>query len=108
MKGKILFVAGLAAGYVVGARAGRQSYEKIKRRADRVWHDPAVQRQVDKAEQFVADKAPVVGKKVQEAAVDAAHAATDKVKSMTTSDSSSDSAATTDPSVGTTVPKGTP
>lgn len=83
MKGKILFVAGLAAGYVVGARAGRQSYEKIKSRADQVWHDPNVQRGVTKAEDFVAEKAPIVGKKIQEGAQDAAHAATEKVKSVT-------------------------
>jgi uncharacterized protein YwlG (UPF0340 family) len=83
MKGKILFVAGLAAGYVVGARAGRQSYEKIKRRAENVWHDPNVQRGVTKAEDFVAEKAPVVGKKIQEAAQDATHAATEKVKAAT-------------------------
>lgn len=81
MKGKILFVAGLAAGYVLGARAGRQSYEKIKSRADRVWHDPSVQRSVTKAEDFVAEKAPEVGKKVADAASDAAHAASEKVKS---------------------------
>jgi hypothetical protein len=83
MKGKILFVAGLAAGYVVGARAGRQSYEKIKNRADKVWHDPNVQRGVTKAEDFVAEKAPIVAKKVQEGAQDAAHAATEKIKSAT-------------------------
>ncbi|ARC58268.1 hypothetical protein AS850_14375 [Frondihabitans sp. 762G35] len=83
MKGKILFVAGLAAGYVVGARAGRQSYEKIKLRADKVWHDPNVQRGVTKAEDFVAEKAPIVGRKIQETAQDAAHAATEKVRSAT-------------------------
>ena len=83
MKGKILFVAGLAAGYVVGAPAGRQSYEKIKNRADQVWNDPNVQRGVTKAEDFVAEKAPIVCKKIQETASDAAHAATEKVKSAT-------------------------
>lgn len=83
MKGKILFVAGAAVGYVLGARAGRQSYERIKSRADRVWHDPNVQKGVNAAEDFVADKAPVVGKKIQETAQDAAHAASEKVKSAT-------------------------
>ncbi|MCU1529749.1 MAG: hypothetical protein JWP75_3512 [Frondihabitans sp.] len=83
MKGKILFVAGLAAGYVVGARAGRQSYERIKSRAESVWHDPNVQKGVTKAEDFVVEKAPIVGKKITESAQDAAHAATEKVKSAT-------------------------
>ncbi|GAA4678669.1 hypothetical protein [Frondihabitans cladoniiphilus] len=83
MKGKILFVAGLAAGYVVGARAGRQSYEKIKSRAGNVWHDPNVQKGVHKAEDFVAENAPIVGKKAAETASDAAHAVSEKVKSAT-------------------------
>jgi hypothetical protein len=83
MRGKILFVAGLATGYILGARAGRQSYEKIKSRADQVWHDPNVQRGVTKAEDFVAEKAPIVGKKLTEAAQDATHAATEKVREAT-------------------------
>lgn len=82
MRGKILFVAGLATGYVLGARAGRQSYEKIKSRADRVWHDPSVQKGVTAAEDFVAENAPVVGKKLTEAAQDATHAATEKVREV--------------------------
>lgn len=81
MKGKILFVAGLAAGYVVGARAGRQSYEKIKSRAENVWHDPAVQKNVHKAEDFVAENAPIVGKKVADGAQHAVHAASEKIQS---------------------------
>lgn len=83
MRGKILFVAGLATGYVLGARAGRQSYEKIKNRADKVWHDPNVQKGVTKAEDFVAENAPIVGKKLTEAAQDATHAATEKVREAT-------------------------
>jgi hypothetical protein len=83
MRGKILFVAGLATGYVLGARAGRARYEKIKSQADRIWHDPNVQRQVTKAEDFVAEKAPEVSKKLTETAQDAAHAASEKIKSAT-------------------------
>lgn len=60
MKGKILFVAGLGIGYVLGTRAGREQYEKLKAQAARIWNDPRVQQQVDAVEEFVKDKAPEV------------------------------------------------
>ena len=60
MKGKILFLAGLGVGYVLGARAGRERYESIKKSASKLWNDPRVQKQVDTAEAFVKDKAPDV------------------------------------------------
>lgn len=49
MRGKIAFVLGLGAGYVLGTRAGRERYEQIKEQAQRVWELPPVQKQVDKA-----------------------------------------------------------
>lgn len=60
MRGKILFVAGLGVGYVLGTRAGRERYEQLKRMADRAWNDPRVQHRVEQAEDFVKDKAPEV------------------------------------------------
>ena len=60
MKGKILFVAGLGIGYVLGTRAGREQYEKLKASALNVWNDPSVQKRVDQAEAYVKDKAPDV------------------------------------------------
>ncbi len=60
MKGKILFVAGLGVGYVLGTRAGRERYESLKKAAGKFWNDPRVQKQVDTAEAFVKDKAPDV------------------------------------------------
>lgn len=58
MRGKILFVFGLAVGYVLGTRAGRERYEQIKAGAEKVWLDPRVQEQVHTVEEFVKDKAP--------------------------------------------------
>ncbi|UUT34515.1 hypothetical protein [Microbacterium elymi] len=52
MRGKVGLVIGLAAGYVLGARAGRERYEQIKEQAERVWELPAVQKQVDRAKDF--------------------------------------------------------
>lgn len=46
MKGKIAFVLGAAVGYVLGARAGRERYEQIKRGAEKVWNTDTVQRGV--------------------------------------------------------------
>ena len=60
MKGKILFVAGLGLGYVLGTRAGREKYEELRSAALKVWNDPRVQKQVDAAQDFVKDKAPEV------------------------------------------------
>ncbi|MEO8260937.1 MAG: hypothetical protein ABI566_00095 [Pseudolysinimonas sp.] len=60
MKGKILFVAGLGLGYVLGTRAGREKYDELRSAALKVWNDPRVQKQVDAVEDFVKDKAPEV------------------------------------------------
>lgn len=66
MKGKILFVAGLGLGYVLGTRAGREKYEELRSAALKVWNDPRVQKQVDAVEDFVKDKAPEVAEFVSD------------------------------------------
>lgn len=68
MRGKLMFVAGAAVGYVLGARAGREQYDKLKAQAESVIHDPRVQDKVSQAGQTVKDKAPDVQAKVGEAA----------------------------------------
>ena len=52
MKGKILFVVGLGAGYVLGARAGRERYEQIRKAALNVWNQPQVQQGVGTVKDF--------------------------------------------------------
>ena len=37
MRGKFLFIVGLAIGYVFGTRAGRKRYEQIKAAAQNIW-----------------------------------------------------------------------
>jgi len=66
MKGKILFVAGLGLGYLLGTRAGREKYDELKATALKVWNDPRVQKQVDAVEDFVKDKAPEVAEFVSD------------------------------------------
>jgi hypothetical protein len=60
MRGKLQLLVGLAAGYVLGSRAGRQRYEDIKRVTVKLWNDPRVQTQVKHAEGYAKDKAPQV------------------------------------------------
>lgn len=68
MRGKILFVFGLAVGYVLGTRAGRERYEQIRAGAEKVWQDPRVQKQVSTVEGFVKDHAPDVAQRATTAA----------------------------------------
>lgn len=75
MRGRILFVIGLGAGYVLGAKAGRQRYEQIASTADKVWNSPSVTKQRHEVQQFVETKAP----KLVETAKDAAGDAVQKV-----------------------------
>jgi hypothetical protein len=62
-------VLGFAAGYLVGTKAGRKQFDKIKAAATDLWERPEVQNTVKKVDDFVADKAPTVHD-LGEAAVD--------------------------------------
>ena len=71
MKKRLILLAGLGVGYILGSRTGRQSYEKLKAQLQELWTDPKVQETVDKANQSIREKAPAVA--------DAVQSATDKV-----------------------------
>src|SRR3954471_24856953 len=43
MRGKLMFISGLAAGFVLGSRARRGEYEEIRANAKKVWEHPTVQ-----------------------------------------------------------------
>jgi hypothetical protein len=43
MRGKLLFIGGLAAGFVLGARAGREKYEELVLQGRKVLDHPTVQ-----------------------------------------------------------------
>ncbi len=47
MRYRITFLAGFAAGYVAGARAGRERYEQIKRLSQRAAENPVVRQAAD-------------------------------------------------------------
>ncbi|MET4637824.1 YtxH domain-containing protein [Mycetocola sp. 2940] len=57
MRGKLIFVAGLATGYVLGSRAGRARYEQIKKNWLKVWETDAVQEKVELVEDFAKSRA---------------------------------------------------
>jgi hypothetical protein len=57
MRGKLIFVAGLATGYVLGSRAGRARYEQIKKNWLKVWETDAVQEKVELVEDFAKTRA---------------------------------------------------
>ena len=61
---KIVTLAAAATGYVLGARAGRQRYEQIADQAQRLWHDPRVQKAAANAKDTAAEKAPLLKDKV--------------------------------------------
>lgn len=69
MRGKVGLVIGLAAGYVLGARAGRERYAQICEQAGKVWRLPAVQAQVDKAKDAGKSALMAVPRAVWHAAV---------------------------------------
>ena len=51
MISKPAFLIGAAAGYVLGARAGRERYEQIVSKAQELWGNPQVQAKVNDLEQ---------------------------------------------------------
>ncbi|MET8287407.1 YtxH domain-containing protein [Streptomyces sp. NPDC048448] len=51
MRYRLTFVAGLAVGYVLGTRAGRERYEQLKKSARQVAQNPAVRNTAETAAQ---------------------------------------------------------
>ncbi|MFE4329713.1 YtxH domain-containing protein [Streptomyces sp. NPDC056831] len=68
MRYRLTFIAGLALGYVIGTRAGRERYEQLKKSARQFAQNPAVRNTAESAAQGGRDLA---GK--------AYHAVSDKV-----------------------------
>ena len=74
---KLQLLTAFGAGYVLGARAGRERYDQIKSMAVTVMDDPRVKNTTAQATDLAKEKAPVV----KDAVVSAAGAAAAKVSS---------------------------
>lgn len=76
MYGKLLFAAGIGAGYLFGTRRGRKDYEMLKARVSRLWLDPRVQKVAKQATDAVEKTVPLGEKatEVRNAATRAARA----------------------------------
>ena len=72
MMNKLVLVGVGAAGYVLGAKAGRERYDQIARTARRWRNDPRVQEKTSEAADLVRHKAPEVREHVTNAAKETA------------------------------------
>src|SRR5699024_862731 len=68
MKKRLILLAGLGVGYILGSRTGRQSYERLKAQAQDLWTDPRVQDTVEKANQSLRERYPPVADAMHTAA----------------------------------------
>ena len=78
---RMSFWVGLAAGYVLGARAGKQRYDQIKAVSGKVWQSGPVQKQVAAAKEGARTKAAPV---VADFVADAAKATSEKLRASRT------------------------
>ncbi|MET9698400.1 YtxH domain-containing protein [Streptomyces sp. NPDC006529] len=71
MRYKVTFVVGLALGYVLGTRAGRERYEQLRKSAREISRNPAVRNAAETAgqsgRQFAGKAFAVVSDKVGDA-----------------------------------------
>jgi hypothetical protein len=51
MRYRLTFITGFAAGYILGARAGRERYEQLRKTAQGIAQNPAVRNTVESAGQ---------------------------------------------------------
>jgi len=66
MRYKATFLAGLAIGFVVGARAGRERYEQMVKAGRKVAENPTVQRATRTAGEKAAELSKAAGRKAAE------------------------------------------
>ncbi|MGB3827173.1 MAG: YtxH domain-containing protein [Ornithinimicrobium sp.] len=73
---RLILLAGVAIGYILGAKAGRERYEQLADQASKVWSDPRVQTKVDEVKEQAPHVAAAVGDKAKSAASQAKSKAT--------------------------------
>lgn len=70
MKNKLMLLIAGGAGYVLGARAGRERYDEIADRANKLWTDPRVQDKVEEVKAKAPEVAQMVGDQAKNKAGD--------------------------------------
>ena len=68
MRYRFVFFTGLAIGFVLGARAGRERYEQIRKLARKTWDSPAVQQAAGALQAQAANYAKAAGGKMADGA----------------------------------------
>ncbi|MEO9326121.1 hypothetical protein ABFT23_21700 [Nocardioides sp. C4-1] len=79
---KLTLGLAFAAGYVVGAKAGRERYEQIRKSAAKVAENPRVQSATDAAKEKAGEVAAVAADVAREKAGEAVEAVKEKVSSQ--------------------------
>ena len=72
MKRKLPLLVGLAIGYVIGARAGREKYDRLKAAAEHYWQDPRVVKVRSDAESYARTQGPIILDRAETVARDVA------------------------------------
>jgi hypothetical protein len=65
---KLMILTAFAAGYVLGAKAGRERYEQIRRMTLRIKNNPTFQETAHSAADKAREQAPIMGHKLADAA----------------------------------------
>ena len=68
MRYKLVFFTGLGIGFVIGARAGRERYEQLRKLARKAWDSPAVQQAAGALQAQAASYAKSAGGKMADSA----------------------------------------
>ena len=70
MKNKLILATGIAIGFVIGSKMGREPYEKLEATAKQYVDDPRVQEKAGQARETVSKAAKDAAGAVQEKATD--------------------------------------
>jgi sRNA-binding protein len=81
-KSLFAILVGLAVGYVLGARAGRERYDLIVEKVSGVWEDPRVAKARGEAARYAREQAPVIRDKAQAVAKAAPGVVADRAKDV--------------------------
>ncbi|NYF10437.1 hypothetical protein HDC94_001593 [Leifsonia sp. AK011] len=64
----LALAAGVAVGYVLGTRAGREKYDAMKAKAIALWEDPRVAKARRDVEEYARQQAPIIRERAEAAA----------------------------------------